>query len=165
MPCHACAGKRLELNDVQSSKAAHAPCFLRAAGGGGGPTDQLRDQRGPEAAILAAVRRSPPGSSEELGWAGCGPPGGPTCWPLGRWALGSVAGDPDRHRGLPGAGSSAPPPYSVPAAAGRGLRTRVSSAHRPAPQLQVQDPVMGRRPIVGIAYIQTGASFLHMPIF
>jgi hypothetical protein len=27
--------------------------------------------------------RSPPGSSEELGWAGCGP-GGPT-WPLGRW--------------------------------------------------------------------------------
>jgi hypothetical protein len=34
------------------------------------------------------------------------------------------------------------------------------SAHRPAPQLQVQDSVMGRRPIVGIAYIQTGTSFL-----
>jgi hypothetical protein len=49
-------------------------------------------------------------------------------------------------------------PSSVPAAAGRGLRPRVFSAHRPWPwpQLQVQDSVMGRRPIAGIAYIQTG---------
>jgi hypothetical protein len=51
--------------------------------------------------------------------------------------LGSVAGDPDRHRGWLLC------PSSVPVAAGRGLRPRVFSAHRPAPQLQVQDSVMG----------------------
>jgi hypothetical protein len=34
----------------------------------------------------------------------------------------------------------------------------VFPADRPAPQLQVQDSVMGRRPIAGIAYIQTGAA-------
>jgi hypothetical protein len=43
-------------------------------------------------------RRSPPGSKGELGcWAGCGP-GGQT-WPLAGPLAGSVAGDPDRHRG------------------------------------------------------------------
>ena len=73
--------------------------------------------------------------------------------------LGSVAGDPDRHRGWLLC------PSSVPAAAGRGLRPRVFSAHRPGPQLQVQDSVMGRRPIVGIAYIQTGHAFLLQAIF
>jgi hypothetical protein len=73
--------------------------------------------------------------------------------------LGSVAGDPDRPRG----GLLCPP--SVPAAADRGLRPRVFSAHRPGPQLQVQDSVMGRRPVVSTAYIQTGPAFLHMPIF
>jgi hypothetical protein len=73
--------------------------------------------------------------------------------------LGSVAGDPDRHRGWLLC------PSSVPAAAGRGLRPRVFSAHRPAPQLQVQDSVMGWQPIVGIAYIQTGKGFLLQAIF
>jgi hypothetical protein len=43
--------------------------------------------------------------------------------------LGSVAGDPDRHRGWLLC------PSSVPAAAGRGLRPRVFSAHGPPPQL------------------------------
>jgi hypothetical protein len=58
-------------------------------------------------------------------------------------------------------------PSSVPAAAGRGLRPRVFSAHRPWPwpQLQVQDSVMGRRPIAGIAYIQTGHALLLQAIF
>jgi hypothetical protein len=73
--------------------------------------------------------------------------------------LGSVAGDPDRHRGWLLC------PSSVPAAAGRGLRPRVFSAHRPGPQLQVQDSVMGWQPIVGIAYIQTGPAFLLQAIF
>jgi hypothetical protein len=41
----------------------------------------------------------------------------------------------------------------------------VFSAHRPLPQLQVQDSVMGRRPIVGIAYIQTGKGFLFRATF
>jgi hypothetical protein len=43
-------------------------------------SQELRDQRGPRGGDIG--RRSPPGSSEEMGWAGCGP-GGPT-WPLGR---------------------------------------------------------------------------------
>jgi hypothetical protein len=73
--------------------------------------------------------------------------------------LGSVAGDPVRHRGWLLC------PSSVPAPAGRGLRPRVFSAHRPWPQLQVQDSVMRRRPIVGIAYIQTGHAFLLQAIF
>jgi hypothetical protein len=34
----------------------------------------------------------------------------------------------------------------------RGLRPRVFSDHRPLPQLQAQDSVMGRRPIAGVAY-------------
>jgi hypothetical protein len=42
--------------------------------------------------------------------------------------LGSVAGDPDRHRGWLLC------PSSVPAAAGRVLRPRVFPAHRPAPK-------------------------------
>jgi hypothetical protein len=42
--------------------------------------------------------------------------------------LGSVAGDPDRHRGW----LLCPSP--VPAAAGRGLRPRVFPAHMPLPQ-------------------------------
>jgi hypothetical protein len=89
------------------------------------------------------------GPGGELGWVGCGPRG-PT------WPLGLVAGDTDRHRGW----FICP---SVPAAAGRGLRPRVFSAHRLVPQLQVQDSLMGRRPIVGIAYIQTGTGFLPIP--
>jgi hypothetical protein len=49
--------------------------------------------------------RSPPGSSEELGWAwaGCGP--GDQTWPLGRWVRW-----PETPTGT-GAGSSVPPPY------------------------------------------------------
>jgi hypothetical protein len=70
-------------------------------------------------------RCSPPGSSEELGWAGCGP-GGPT-WPqLGRWVRWPVTRDPDRHAGA-GSGSSAPPPYRrLPAGAGAGARRACS---------------------------------------
>jgi hypothetical protein len=63
--------------------------------------------------------------------------------------LGSVAGDPERHRGW----LLCVPP--VPAAGSRGLRPRVSLAQRPFPQLQAQDSVMGRWPIVGIAYKHT----------
>jgi hypothetical protein len=52
--------------------------------------------------------------------------GGPN-WPPG--PLGSVAGDgPDRHRGWLWLLVC---PSSVPAAGGRGLRPRMSSAHRP----------------------------------
>jgi hypothetical protein len=115
--------------------------------------------------------RSPPGSSEELGWAGCGP-GGPTCGPGGPACgpLGSVAGDPDRHRGWLLC------PSSVPAAAGRGLRPRMFSAHGPGPQLQVQDSVVvmgGRRAaaprcwhcVYRISSIQTGPAFLLQAIF
>jgi hypothetical protein len=58
--------------------------------------------------------------------------------------LGSVAGDPDRHRGWP-----APLPLLPRTGACRpGLRPRVFSAHRPVPQLQVQDSVMGWQPIL-----------------
>jgi hypothetical protein len=76
--------------------------------------------------------RSPPGSKEELGWAGCGPGGrgsnlapGPGPPGLFRWPL------------TPIAGSLAPPPCCVLAAAGRrpGRRPRVFPAHRPLPQL------------------------------
>jgi hypothetical protein len=75
--------------------------------------------------------------------------------------LGSVVGDPDRHRGWLLCPSS---PYRrLPA--GRGLRPRVFSAHRPLPQLQVQDSVMGRRPIADIAYIQTGTGSLQQAFF
>jgi hypothetical protein len=87
-----------------------------------------------------------------MGWVWSG--GRPN---LASGPLGSVAGDPDRHRGWLLC------PSSVPAAAGRGLRPRPPPAHRPGPQLQVQDLVMGRRPIAGIAYIQTGPASLHMP--
>jgi hypothetical protein len=83
---------------------------------------------------------TPPGTIWVQGGAGLG-------WVWSRGAnlapgpLGSVAGDPDRHRGW----LLCPSP--VPAAAGRGLRPRVFSAHGPPPQLQVQDLVMGRRPM------------------
>jgi hypothetical protein len=40
------------------------------------------EARGARGGGIGIGHRSPPGSSEELGWAGCGP-GGPT-WPLGR---------------------------------------------------------------------------------
>jgi hypothetical protein len=73
--------------------------------------------------------------------------------------LGSVAGDPDRHRGWLLC------PSSVPAAAGRGLRPRVFSAHRPAPQLQVQAPASGVTPHPLAKRLQTGASFLLQAIF
>jgi hypothetical protein len=63
--------------------------------------------------------------------------------------LGSVAGDPDRH-----APRLAPlPRLPLLRTAGGwrpGLRPRVSSAHRPWPQLQVQDSVMGRRPLLAL---------------
>jgi hypothetical protein len=78
---------------------------------------------GPKAEILATVRPLGPGRS----WAGLGP-------------VGSVAGDPDRHRDWLLC------PSSVPAAAGRGLKPRAFPVHRPVPQLQVQDSVMGRHP-------------------
>jgi hypothetical protein len=61
-----------------------------------------------------------------MGWVGSGGPN------LAPGPLGSVAGDPDRHRDWLVC------PSSVPAAAGRGLRPRVFSAHGPGPQLQLQ---------------------------
>jgi hypothetical protein len=72
--------------------------------------------------------------------------------------LGLVAGDPDRHQDR----HLCPSPVPA-AAAGRGLRPRVFPAHRPPPQPQVQDSVMGRHPIVGIAYIQTGGGSFFKP--
>ena len=68
------------------------------SGSGSGTSCAIRGARGRNIG-----HRSPPGSSEELGWAGCGP-GGPT-WPLGRWVRWPVT-----PTGT-GAGSSAPPPY------------------------------------------------------
>jgi hypothetical protein len=87
---------------------------------------------GPEAAILAAVRSLGPVRS----WVGLGVVRGVQLGPtsLAPGPLGSVAGDPDRHRRWFLC------PSSVPAAAGRGLRPRVFPAHRPAPQLQVHAP-------------------------
>jgi hypothetical protein len=77
-------------------------------------------------------------------------------WSGGRGSAGLGARRPVALTGTgTGAGLLCPPP--VPAAAGgRGLRPRVSSAHRPWPQLQVQDPVMGRRPVVGIWHCLPG---------
>jgi hypothetical protein len=57
--------------------------------------------------------------------------------------LGSVAGDPDRHRGW------LIFPTSVPAAAGRGLRPRVFSAHGPGQQLQLLQVGAGFRSDIG----------------
>ena len=73
--------------------------------------------------------------------------------------LGSVAGDPDRHRGWLLC------PSSVPAAAGRGLRPRVFSAHRPLPQLQVHAPAWGVTPHPLAKRFQTGKGFLLQAIF
>jgi hypothetical protein len=123
--------------------------------------DQLRDQRGQGPRIWPPFAPWLPRTRGELGWAGCGPWSGSGGSNLAPGPLGSVAGDADRHRGWLLCPSSVP----VPAAAGRGLRPRVFSAHGPGPQLQVQDSVMGRRPAFGIAYIQTGPAFLHMSIF
>jgi hypothetical protein len=76
--------------------------------------------------------------------------------------LGSVAGDPDRHRGWLLC------PSSVPAAAGRGLRPRVFSAPRPDPQFQVHArPGTGcnspARPLT--MRLQTGPTPLLQAIF
>jgi hypothetical protein len=104
--------------------------------------------------------RSPPGSSEELGWTGwMGVVRGSN---LDSGPLGSVAGDPDRHRGWLLC------PSSVPAAAGRGLRPRVFSAPRPDPQLQVHArPGTGcnspARPLA--MRLQTGPTPLLQAIF
>jgi hypothetical protein len=80
-----------------SAGSRKTSCAIRQRGQGQGANYQL----------LAPVRVRPlglgPVSSEELGWAGCGP-GGPT-WPLGRWVWWPVT-----PTGT-GAGSSAPPPY------------------------------------------------------
>jgi hypothetical protein len=128
-------------------------CSLLAIGTSCAISD--RRSQGPRSAVLGTGRRwADPGLVQ--GWsgggasgpAGCGPTGGPT-WNLalgpwlapgllaaGCWVLGSVAGDPGRHRGW----GWLLCPSSVPAPGGRGLRPRVFSAHRPAPlpQLQVQ---------------------------
>jgi hypothetical protein len=70
--------------------------------------------------------------------------------------LGSVAGDPDRHRGWLLC------PSSVPAAAGRGLRRpRVFSAHRPWPQLQVHAPARAVTAHPLAKRLQTGPAFLQ----
>jgi hypothetical protein len=77
--------------------------------------------------------------------------------------LGSVAGDPVTPTPRPAHARGTRDqgwllcPSPMPAAAGRGLGPHVFPAHRPWPQLQVQAAsIMGRRPIVGIAHIQTG---------
>ena len=72
--------------------------------------------------------------------------------------LGSVAGDPDRHRGWLLC------PSSVPAAAGRGLRPRVFSAHRPGPQLQVHAPACAVTAHPLAKRLQTGPAFLLQAI-
>jgi hypothetical protein len=69
--------------------------------------------------------------------------------------LGSVAGAPGRHRGWLLC------PSSVPAAAGRGLRPRVFSAHRPLPQLQVHAPAWGVTPHPEAKRFQTGKGLLE----
>jgi hypothetical protein len=76
---------------------------------------------------------TPPGTLWVQGGAGLGWvwSGGSNLAPV---PLGSVAGDPDRHRGWLLC------PSSVPVPAGRGLRPRVFSAHGPVPQLQVHAP-------------------------
>jgi hypothetical protein len=137
--------------------------FLRPAGdqrpAAAAASCALRDQRGQRR------RYWPPFAPWVLGpvrsWNGLGVVWGAKLGPWAAWrlVLGSVVGGPDRHRGWLFC------PSSVPAAAGRGLRPRVFSAHGPGPQLQVQDSVMGRRPVVGIAYIQTGSAFLLQAIF
>jgi hypothetical protein len=64
-----------------------------------------------------------------MGWVWSGGSGVQLCpWAAAGFGL---AGDPETGTG---AGSSAPPPYR---------QLRVFSAHRPGPQLQVQDSVMG----------------------
>jgi hypothetical protein len=84
--------------------------------------DQLRDQGGQERKCYPTGY---PLYGSRGGWDGLG-----VVWSgvsnLAPGPLGSMAGDPDRHRGWP---LCAPPPYR---------RLRVFSAHRPAvPQLQV----------------------------
>jgi hypothetical protein len=96
--------------------------------------DQLRDQRSQGPWYWPPFAPWVQGGAG-VGWVCSGGDNlapGPLC---------SVAGDPDRHWGWLLC------PSSVPAAAGRGLRPRVFSAHGPPPQLQVQDSVMGRRPM------------------
>jgi hypothetical protein len=85
-------------------------------------------------------------------------------WPLGRWVRWLVAGGwwPRRYRGCLLCLSSVVP---VPAAAGRGMRPRVFSAHRPLPQLQVHAPTRVVTPHSLAKRLQTGKGFLHMPIF
>jgi hypothetical protein len=99
---------------------------------------------------------SSPGSRGELGWAGCAPGSGGSNLAA---ALGSVAGDPDRHRGWLLC------PSSVPAAAGRGLRPRVFSAHRPGPQLQVHAPAWAVTSHLLAQRLQTGPASLLQAIF
>jgi hypothetical protein len=75
--------------------------------------------------------------------------------------LGLVAGDPNRHRGW--LLCPCPSPSSVPAAAGRGMRPRVFSAHRPEPQLQqVQAPACAVTACPLAKRLQTGPSSLHI---
>jgi hypothetical protein len=82
LPLHSCTGPYRVL---QLPPEPQTSCAIRGARGGD------------------IVHRSPPGSSGELGWAGCGP-GGPT-WPRGRLVRWTVT-----PTGT-GAGSSVPPPY------------------------------------------------------
>ena len=51
-----------------------------------------------------------------------------------------IPGSIEISQGIYWGGDFKAPPYRVPAAAGRGLRSRVFPAHRPAPQLQVHAP-------------------------
>jgi hypothetical protein len=142
---------KLQAASSKQASSSHSHSRQQAAAGPAARSEK------PGAAVLATVRPLGPGArGAELGPAGCGP-GGPT-WPLGRLVRWPVA-----PTGT-GDGSSAPPPYrGLPA--GRGLRPRVFSAHRPGPQLQVHAPARAvtARPLA--KRFQTGPAFLHMPIF
>jgi hypothetical protein len=157
--------------------------------------DQLRDQRsaisdqrgqpgqqgpgpGPGPRIGTRARRPPVAPPEPSGYGlwvhGRGRAGASWMWSggsnLAAGPLGSVAGDPDRHRGLAPLSSLLCPSPVPAAAAGRGLRPRVFSAHGPGrPQLQAPStccPGKGcNSPSSGSTFSdRTSLPFRHMPI-
>jgi hypothetical protein len=134
-------------------------CAIKTKEAGPEPRGQ-----GPEAEILP---HRPPGTlwvlqgGAGLGglWAGCGPRGPQ----LGPWVAGF--GGRGRWPGRPRGWLLCPSSSSVPAAAGRGLRPRVFSAHGPGPQLQVHAPAWAvtARPLA--KRLQTGPAFLLQATF
>jgi hypothetical protein len=124
----------------------------------GGPCHPPFHPRGPAARSMRhgaeiSHHRAPHGPAQGGGWAGMGVVrGGGNLAP---GPLGLVAGDPDRHWGWLLC------PSSVLAAAGRGLRPRVVSSHRPWPQLQVHAlPGMCCNSHPLAKHLQSGHAFL-----